>query len=64
MVGIEYCPVIGGKCSKTVAMKLEKDTFFLAEAFNPDEDRKRREFAITNVLMEEFKADSMRGLSK
>ncbi|WXG45209.1 MAG: tetratricopeptide repeat protein [Candidatus Atabeyarchaeum deiterrae] len=64
MVGIEYCPVIGGKCSKTVAMKLEKDTFFLAEAFNPDEDRKRREFAITNVLMEEFKSGFHEGSLK
>jgi tetratricopeptide (TPR) repeat protein len=56
MVGVRYCPIVGGKCSKNEPeIRVEPDTFFLAEPFRPDEDRKRREQIVKIVLGEEMK---------
>ncbi|AEA47589.1 tetratricopeptide repeat protein [Archaeoglobus veneficus] len=41
-----YCPVVGGKCNKSVRVK--RDVFFLAEPF--DSDRGRREKAVRNAI--------------
>jgi len=56
MVGMEYCPITGTKCSQgEVEIRVQPDTFFLAEPFKPDEDRKRREDIIKIVLSETMK---------
>jgi tetratricopeptide (TPR) repeat protein len=56
MRGVEYCPIVGGRCNKNEPeIRVQPDTFFLAEPFKPDEDRKRRESVVKIVLTGELK---------
>jgi tetratricopeptide (TPR) repeat protein len=53
MVRIECCPVVGGSCNKPVELvSIQSNTFFLAEPFRPERQRKRREHAIRNAIKE------------
>lgn len=53
---IKYCPVVGGQCNKSEPeIKVQKDTFFLAEPFQPEKERERRERAVKNALKEAMK---------
>lgn len=48
---IGYCPIVGGMCNKEeFEIKTKPNTFFLAEPFSPEEDRKRRELSVGNAL--------------
>lgn len=48
---IVYCPIVGGQCNKIEPeIKVQEDTFFLAEPFHPEKGRKRREHAVKNAL--------------
>jgi len=56
MVTVGYCPIVGGRCNKNEPeIRVQPDTFFLAEPFKPDEERKRREAIVKIVLTEEMK---------
>ena len=66
---INYCPIIGGQCNKIeTEIIIQKDTFFLAEPFQPKQDRIRRERAVKNALREtlkeEFSGKSLRVADK
>ena len=51
MAGVSNCPMIGGRCGKEEPeIKIQPGTFFLAEPFNPEKERKRREETIKLVL--------------
>lgn len=53
---IKYCPIVGGQCNKSEPeIKVQKNTFFLAEPFQPEKERKRRERAVKNALKETMK---------
>lgn len=65
MGGINYCPIVRGPCNKSeLEIKVQKDTFFLAEPFEPEAEKKRRGRAVKNalkeVLDEEFSEKSLR----
>jgi hypothetical protein len=49
---LEYCPLVGsGGCSKPDGdIIFQKDTFFLAEPFTPENDRQKREDAVRNAI--------------
>jgi tetratricopeptide (TPR) repeat protein len=69
MTRIEYCPVIGGSCNKPETLtSIQMNTFFLAEPFKPEKQRKRREQAIRNalkeILVEQFSDSSLRVVDK
>jgi Tfp pilus assembly protein PilF len=53
---ITKCPLTGVSCSKPVA--IEEKTFFLAEAEEPDYDRRRRKKAIQEAIADEYKIRS------
>ena len=58
MVRIRYCPLVGGVCNKGEAeIIVQMDTFFLAEPFKPETDRRRRERVVRNALKDVFKGD-------
>ena len=53
---IDYCPIIGGQCNKSEPQIIaQKDSFFLAEPFKPEQERKRRERAVKNALRDALK---------
>jgi len=53
MEGISYCPLVGGQCNKPeLELKVQLDTFFLAEPFNPEKERRRRE-RVVKIALEE-----------
>ena len=50
---IIYCPIVGGRCNKLEPeIRVQKDTFFLAEPFIPEKEKMRREFAVKLALKE------------
>lgn len=52
---VKYCPMVGGECNQNeVEIKLQPETYFIAQPFNPIEERKRRESAIKLVLKVEL----------
>ena len=62
---MRYCPLVGGVCNKPESeIKAEPDTFFLAEPFQPKEERERRELVVSNILKEtldsKYSADALR----
>ncbi|MFB0518152.1 MAG: tetratricopeptide repeat protein [Acidobacteriota bacterium] len=58
MAKINCCPFTGSKCSKTEPeIIVQKDTFFLAEPFQPEKERDRRERAVKNALKEALKEE-------
>ncbi|MBA7671318.1 hypothetical protein ES703_79474 [subsurface metagenome] len=51
MTRIRFCPMIGEACHKSEQeIRIQKDTFFLAEPFSPENMRAKREFAIKIAL--------------
>lgn len=58
MGGINYCPLVRGRCNKPeLEVKVQLDTFFLAEPFKPERERRRRERAVNIALNEALKED-------
>ncbi len=58
MKRIVYCPVVGGQCPKSEPeIKVQKDTFFLAEPFRPEQEKKRREQAVRSALKDALGLD-------
>ena len=53
---VEFCPIVGGRCSRPEPeTRMQPNTFFLAEPFKPDNDRKNREDIVRIVLERELK---------
>lgn len=66
---ISYCPLVGGRCNKPeLEAKVQLDTFFLAEPFKPEQERRRREravkIALKETLKKEFRERSLRVADK
>jgi len=56
---ILYCPIVGGQCHRSeLEIKVQKDTFFLAEPFQPEQEKKRREQAVKSALKDALGLDS------
>jgi tetratricopeptide (TPR) repeat protein len=56
MVGVEFCPIVGGRCNRPESeTRVQPNTFFLAEPFKPDKDRKNREDIVKITLERELK---------
>ena len=50
---IVYCPIVGGRCNKSeTEIRVQVDSFFLAEPFTPEKERRRRESAVRMALKE------------
>jgi tetratricopeptide (TPR) repeat protein len=55
MVGVEFCPIVGGRCNRPeFETRVQPNTFFLAEPFKPDKDRKNREDIVKIALEREL----------
>jgi tetratricopeptide (TPR) repeat protein len=51
MAGVSYCPIVGNKCNQEEPdLRVHPWTFFLAEPFQPKEERQKREYAIKSAL--------------
>ena len=50
------CPLTGLPCGKPIT--IQKESFFLAEAENPEEDRKRRIKAVSEAMQGGYKIKS------
>lgn len=51
MAKIGFCPIVGGPCNRSEPeIKAQENTFFLAESFEPQRDRERREKAIEDTI--------------
>jgi nucleoside 2-deoxyribosyltransferase len=54
---LEYCPLVGsGGCTKLESeITFKKNTFFLAEPFNPENERQKREKAVRSAIKDNLK---------
>jgi tetratricopeptide (TPR) repeat protein len=58
---ISYCPLTGGSCNKKEPeIRVRENTFFLAEPFQPEKNKERREWALRNVIDNAFGKDFSR----